>query len=160
MAAFRVMTPNDCKIGMDFWSDGGHCRCTRTVIAIKLNQLDTRNYSGPPYMVAESVLDEFDLKTCYLTREERDAEFDDVDDGPDLSATVTSVNGELYREGLENKMVIELDDAEFQRAQRLYLEMRSGAASEEEKEWLVRRVVRESYPGFLMYHKPSSSTGE
>lgn len=75
----------DAHIGMEFWSDGGHWRCTdvgkRTVVAIKLDQKDPRNYKGPPFSVAEHAMDEYDLETCYATKEERDCEFPVVDDG-------------------------------------------------------------------------------
>jgi len=36
----------------------------RTVIAIKLDQTDPRNYNGPPYSIVEHVLDEYDLEGC------------------------------------------------------------------------------------------------
>jgi hypothetical protein len=67
---------------MEFFSDGGHWRCTdvgtRTVIAIKLDAPDESWYHGPPYAVAEHVMDEFDLETCYPTRELRDQHFPDL----------------------------------------------------------------------------------
>src|SRR4051794_28830743 len=55
---------------------------TRTIIAIKLDQKDPRNYNGPPYSIAEHVMDEYDLVTCYPTKALRDEQFDDVNDGP------------------------------------------------------------------------------
>ena len=82
-----MMKPNDFTIGQEFWTDGGHWRCTdvgtRTVVAIKLDQKDPRNYNGPPYSIAEYVMDEHDLVTCYPTKALRDEQFDDVNDEPD-----------------------------------------------------------------------------
>ena len=58
------------KIGLEFWMSGNKWRCTdigqRTVIAIKLDQEDPRNYNGPPYSVVEHVIDEYDLPACSL----------------------------------------------------------------------------------------------
>ena len=58
----------DFQIGMEFMTATGRWRVTdlgsRTVIAIRLNQTDPRNYSGPPYSIAESVFDENDFGGC------------------------------------------------------------------------------------------------
>jgi hypothetical protein len=81
-----MMKTSDFTIGQEFWTDGGHWRCTdigtRTIIAIKLDQKDPRNYNGPPYSIAEHVMDEYDLVTCYPTKALRDEQFEDVNDGP------------------------------------------------------------------------------
>jgi hypothetical protein len=82
-----MMKPSDFHIGMEFWSDGGHWRCTdvgtRTIAAIKLDEHEKSWwYNGPPYAVAEYVLDEFGLETCYPTRELRDQHFPDLADTP------------------------------------------------------------------------------
>ena len=70
------MKPSDFHIGMEFWSDGGHWRCTdvgvRTIAAIKLDLSDSSWYNGPPYAVLECVMDEYDQHTCYPTKELRD----------------------------------------------------------------------------------------
>ena len=56
------------KIGMEFMTATGRWRVTdigtRTVIAIKLDQEDPRNYNGPPYSILENVFDEYDLEGC------------------------------------------------------------------------------------------------
>lgn len=154
-----MLKPGDCFIGMEFWSDGGHWRCTdvgkRTVTAIKLDQEDPRNYGGPPYMVVEEAMDEYCLPTCYKTKEERDENFSDVHDGPDSSTVMTSdsTSARHLRLGMEKKMVTELDDAEFRRVQRLGQAMLAGTAKESEQNWLVRHVLKQSYPGVELYRK-------
>ena len=71
------MKHEDFKIGLEFWMGFKRWRCTdvvtRTVIAIWINQFDWVEpenqedwYSGPPYAVAEMVLDECDLPACSL----------------------------------------------------------------------------------------------
>lgn len=58
----------DFKIGVEFFTATGRWRVTdvgtRTVIAIKLDQSDPRNYNGPPYSIVESVFDEYDFGGC------------------------------------------------------------------------------------------------
>ena len=58
----------DFQIGMEFLTVTGHWRVTdigtRTVIAIKIDQTDPRNYNGPPYSIVESVFDEYDFGGC------------------------------------------------------------------------------------------------
>jgi hypothetical protein len=58
----------DFQIGMEFLTATGRWRVTdigtRTVIAIKLDQADPRNYNGPPYSIVESVFDEYDFGGC------------------------------------------------------------------------------------------------
>lgn len=80
------MKPSGFIVGQEFWTDGGHwCYTdvdTRTVVAIKLDQKDPLNYHGPPYSIAEHVMDEYDLVTCYSTKALRDEQFENVQDGP------------------------------------------------------------------------------
>ena len=58
----------DFQIGMEFFTATGRWRVTdigrRTIIAIKLDQSDPRNYNGPPYSIPESVFDEDDFAGC------------------------------------------------------------------------------------------------
>jgi len=60
----------DFHIGLEFYTATGRCRCTdvgtRTIVAIRLDAPDTTWYIGPPYAVAEIVLDENDLEGCSL----------------------------------------------------------------------------------------------
>ena len=54
---------------MEFWLSGSRWRCTdigtRLVIAIRLDHDDDPSwYNGPPYAVAESVFDEYDIEGC------------------------------------------------------------------------------------------------
>ena len=56
-------------IGQTFWCGGQAWRCTdigtRTVAAIRLDHDDDPSwYNGPPYAVAETVFDEYDLEGC------------------------------------------------------------------------------------------------
>jgi hypothetical protein len=65
------MKHSDFEIGLEFYTASGKWRCTdlgsRTVIAIKLDHPDDISWSnGPPYAVAESVFDEYDLEGCAL----------------------------------------------------------------------------------------------
>lgn len=64
------MKHGEFKIGLEFWMSGARWRCTdvgtRTVSAIKLDHdHDPSWYSGPPYALAEHVLDEDDLEACF-----------------------------------------------------------------------------------------------
>jgi hypothetical protein len=65
------MKKRNFSIGMEFWMSDNRWRCTdigtRTVIAIKLNHDDDPSwYNGPPYAVAERVLDEYDIEACSM----------------------------------------------------------------------------------------------
>jgi hypothetical protein len=64
------MSKEEFRIGLAFYTASGKWRCTdigtRVIVAIKLDQTDPRNYNGPPYSIAECVLDEYDLDGCSL----------------------------------------------------------------------------------------------
>ena len=64
------MTKDKFLINLEFYTATGKWRCTdigtRVIVAIKLDQDDPRNYSGPPYSVAEYVFDEYDMGGCSL----------------------------------------------------------------------------------------------
>jgi antitoxin ParD1/3/4 len=66
--ALTGMKHADFRIGMEFLTATGRWRVTdvgtRTVIAIKLDQTDPRNYNGPPYSIVEEVFDEYDFDGC------------------------------------------------------------------------------------------------
>ena len=56
---------------MDFLTAVGRWRCTdigtRTIAAIRLDlDHDPAWYNGPPYAVAETVFDEYDIEGCSL----------------------------------------------------------------------------------------------
>ncbi len=127
----------------------------RAINAIKLDQEDPRNYGGPPYMVVEHAMDEYCLPTCYKRKEERDYNFPDVYDWPDISSVVTSESGsgKCYRPGMEEKMVTEFDATEFRRVDRLGQAIQDGTATESEQDWLVRHVLKESYSGVPLHQK-------
>jgi hypothetical protein len=81
------MEHTEVKIGGTFWSDSRQWRCTdigtRTIVAIRLDHVEVGSdrperrrilsrdeaeaegwFYGPPYAVAESVFDEFDIERC------------------------------------------------------------------------------------------------
>ena len=64
------MRHSDFYIGLSFNTAAGRWRCTdvgtRVIVAIRLDAPDDSWYHGPPYAVAESVLDENDLEGCSL----------------------------------------------------------------------------------------------
>jgi hypothetical protein len=74
------MEHSEFKIGMEFMTETGRWRCTdvgtRVITAIRLNHDDDPSwYLGPPYKVAESVFDEYDLEG--LEPAPAEATFDD-----------------------------------------------------------------------------------
>ena len=62
------MTLDEFRIGQEFTMSDTRWRCTdigsRTVVAIKLDAPDPSWYAGPPYAVAELVIDEYDQEAC------------------------------------------------------------------------------------------------
>jgi hypothetical protein len=63
------MKHSDFRIGCEFLSGSGRWRCTdvgkRTIAAIRLEHDDDPGlYNGPPYLVAESIFDEYDIEGC------------------------------------------------------------------------------------------------
>ena len=62
------MQHSDFNIGLEFHTAAGRWRCTdvgsRVIVAIRLDAPDASWYNGPPYAVAEAVLDENDLEGC------------------------------------------------------------------------------------------------
>ena len=123
------------------------------MIAIKLDQEDLRNYSGPPYMIVEDAMDEYDLQTCYATKEERDDNFPDVDDGPTPSRVAREQSGRSYRRGMEKKMVVEFNEAEFRRVTRLGQATQEGKSTESENRWLIRHILKSCHSGGRLYYK-------
>jgi hypothetical protein len=75
-----LMKHSDFWIGREFLCGVGRWRCTdvgtRTIAAIRLDlDHDPRLYDGPPYLVAESVFDEYDMEVCEAAPKRRS--FDD-----------------------------------------------------------------------------------
>lgn len=68
------MRLTDFSIGLEFYTATGKWRCTdagtRTILAIRLDAPDESWYVGPPYAVAESVFDEYDLDGTSLDASE------------------------------------------------------------------------------------------
>ncbi len=74
------MKHGDFRIGREFLCGVGRWRCTdvgtRTIAAIRLNMdHDPSLYNGPPYIVLESVFDEYDFEGCEAAPKRRS--FDD-----------------------------------------------------------------------------------
>lgn len=67
------MNHGDFEIGLEFATASGWWRCTdvgtRTIVAIKVTD-DPSWMNGPPYAVAEQVLDEYDMDGCYTSLEQ------------------------------------------------------------------------------------------
>ena len=66
------MQHREFKVGLEFSMYGARWRCTdvgtRIVAATKLDHDDEPSwYDGPPYAVAEQILDEHDLPACSLS---------------------------------------------------------------------------------------------
>ena len=59
------MKRSDFQIGTEFFTGAGKWRCTdvgtRVIVAIRIDNQEARNLMGPPYSVAESVFDEYDM---------------------------------------------------------------------------------------------------
>lgn len=64
------MEHTDFSIGLEFYTAAGRWRCTdigrRVIVVIRLDAPDASWYNGPPYAVAECVLDENDMQGCSL----------------------------------------------------------------------------------------------
>ena len=64
------MTLKDFKISQEFYTNSGKWKCTdvgtRVIVAIPLNEVDKKNFSGPPYSIQEIVFDEYDFDGCFL----------------------------------------------------------------------------------------------
>ena len=79
------MEHKDFAIGRSFWTATGEWRCTdigtRVVVAIKLDKDDPSWYNGPPYAVAESVMDEYDFDGCYPSEAEMRGDLEEVENG-------------------------------------------------------------------------------
>ncbi len=78
------MEHSDFSIGSTFWTWTGEWLCTdigtRVVVCVQLTdevRQDPRLLNGPPYSVAESVMDENDFGGCFPTLEARTADAED-----------------------------------------------------------------------------------
>ena len=70
------MEKDEFHIGQEFYTATGKWRCTdigtRVIVAIQLNQEDSRNDIGPPYSIPEHVMDEYDrIQGCERRRLDR-----------------------------------------------------------------------------------------
>ena len=92
------MQRTDFEIGLEFECGGKRWRCTdlgtRTVIAIALEYPEDPSwYNGPPYAVAETVFDEYDIKACKPVKDSSEIR-------PNLKAVENAV-AQQRLEGLE-----------------------------------------------------------
>jgi uncharacterized protein UPF0158 len=78
----KDMEKKEFHIGQDFYTKAGKWRCTdigtRVIVAIQLNQEDSRNYNGPPYSIPEQVFDEYDIEGCSLGATEIEEKTDEI----------------------------------------------------------------------------------
>jgi hypothetical protein len=135
------MHPSDFQIGADFWSDGGHWRCTdigtRTIAAIRLDMPDSSWYGGPPYLIAESTFDEYDLETCYPTKELRDEQYpSDENPGIDDLREIKDSRGHVVSLTLEERAKAK---AILDKVMTVHFR-RGDNASQAECEWLVEKL--------------------
>lgn len=131
------MKKKDFVIGQSFWLTGAEYRCTdigtRIISAIKLGTIDieklkinqdgtkevmcsqtsdTSWFTGPPYIVSEQVLDEYDQQACYPTWEKwKEAYPDDLVNKNGQSNQVICINNDGYEASLEvNKRYLSIND--------------------------------------------------
>ena len=93
------MQRTNFEIGLEFECGGKRWRCTdlgtRTVIAIALEYPEDPSwYNGPPYAVAEAVLDEYDIKVCKP-----------VEDDPEIRRNLMAVENAVAQQRLEGLAV-------------------------------------------------------
>lgn len=62
------MKHSEFEIGQNFFCNDEEWKCTdigtRVIVAIKLSDLEGEPLTGPPYVVYEHTLDEYDLRGC------------------------------------------------------------------------------------------------
>lgn len=107
------MQHTDFEIGLEFECGGRRWRCTdlgtRTVIAIPLEcPEDPSWYNGPPYALAETVFDEYDIEACKP-----------VEDNPEIRRNLMAVeNAVAQQQRLEGLAVPPDVVADMERAAR------------------------------------------
>ncbi len=121
------MQHTDFEIGFEFECGGRRWRCTdlgtRTVIAIPLEYPDDPSwYNGPPYAVAETVFDEYDLEGCKP-----------VEDDPEIRRNLKAVENAVAQQRLEGLEVPPDVIEEMKRAVRGEIGIEEGIQNTREK---------------------------
>lgn len=115
------------QIGLEFECGGQRWRCTdlgtRTVIAIALEYPEDPSwYNGPPYAVAETVFDEYDLEACKL-----------VEDDPESCRKLKAVENAVAQQWLEGLEVPSDVVADMERAARGEIGIEEGIQNTQKK---------------------------
>ena len=121
------MQHTDFEIGFEFECGGRRWRCTdigtRTVIAIALEYPEDPSwYNGPPYAVAETVFDEYDMKACKP-----------VEDNPEIRQNLKAVENAVAQQRLEGLEVPPDVIEEMKRAVRGEIGIEEGIQNTREK---------------------------
>ena len=121
------MQHTDFEIGLEFECGGRRWRCTdlgtRTVIAIPLEYPEDPSwYNGPPYAVAETVFDEYDLEGCKP-----------IEDDPEIRRNLKAVENAVAQQRLEGLEVPSDVVADMERAARGEIGIEEGIQNTREK---------------------------
>jgi len=121
------MQHTEFEIGLEFECGGQRWRCTdvgtRTVIAIALEYPEDPSwYNGPPYAVAETVFDEYDMKACKP-----------VEDNPEIRQNLKAVENAVAQQRLEGLEVPPDVIEEMKRAARGEIGIEEGIQNTREK---------------------------
>ncbi|MFZ1641356.1 MAG: antitoxin VbhA family protein [Candidatus Contendobacter sp.] len=121
------MQHTDFEIGLEFECGGRRWRSTdlgtRTVIAIPLEYPEDPSwYNGPPYAVAETVFDEYDLEGCKP-----------IEDDPEIRRNLKAVENAVAQQRLEGLEVPSDVVADMERAARGEIGIEEGIQNTREK---------------------------
>lgn len=145
------MEHSDFEVGVEFFTATGKWRCTdlgkRTVIAIRLDHPEDASwYNGPPYAVAETVFDEYDLDECQLDAVETDettsrAFMDVWERASELPDRERAVLAELLIESLPREPDPDVDAAWAVEIQRRLAQLDAGTVESIPWEQVRQRVL-------------------
>ncbi len=115
------------RIGLEFECGGRQWRCTdkgtRTVIAIALEYPEDPSwYNGPPYAVAETVFDEYDLEACVL-----------VEDDSEIRRNLKAIENVVAQQRLEGLEVSPDGVADMERVARGEIGIKEGIQNARKK---------------------------
>ncbi len=121
------MQHTDFEIGLEFECGGRRWRSTdlgtRTVIAIPLEYPEDPSwYNGPPYAVAETVFDEYDLEGCKP-----------IENDPEIRRNLKAVENAVAQQRLEGLEVPSDVVADMERAARGEIGIEEGIQNTREK---------------------------
>jgi len=121
------MQYTDFEIGLEFECGEKRWRCTdlgtRTVIAIALEYAEDPSwYNGPPYAVAETVFDEYDLEGCKP-----------IENDTKIRRNLKAVENAVAQQRLEGLAVAPAVVADMERAARGEIGIEEGIQNTREK---------------------------